>query len=107
VGCMSSRDPDTAPGFTSMPFVVRANSIEADVRFNTTTIVKEAPAARVVGTPEHWKTSRFVVQPFIVSAVWPAVHFTLMALVSPATTEPNPTGLGVQVIGGVCDTPIP
>jgi hypothetical protein len=107
VGCMSSKDPATAPGFTSMPFAVRANSTAADVRFNVTAIVKDEPAARVAGTPEHWKTSRLVVQPFSVRAVWPAVHFTLMALVSPATTEPNPIELGVQVIGGVCDTPIP
>lgn len=100
VGCVSSKDPATAPGFTSMPFAVCASSIAADVRLNVTAIVKDAPAARVAGTPEHWKTSRLVVQPFSVRAVWPEVHLTLMALVSPATKEPNPTGLGVQVIEG-------
>lgn len=64
-------------------------------------------AATVAGTPEHWKTSRLVEQPFSVKAAAPAVHLTLMAFVAPATTVPNPTGLGVQVIGGVMDGPMP
>jgi hypothetical protein len=104
---MRLKDPATAPGTTSTPLAVRVNSIAADVRLNVTGIVKDAPAARVAGTPEHWKTSRLLVQPFSVRAVWPAVHLTLMTFVAPATTEPKPTGLGVQVMAGVCDAPIP
>jgi hypothetical protein len=107
VGAARLRDPATAPGFTSMPLEVRVSSIAADVRLNVTGIVKDAPAARVAGTPEHWKTSRLVVQPFSVRAVWPAVHLTLTTFVRPATREPKPTGLGLQVMGGVCEAPIP
>jgi hypothetical protein len=88
-----------------MPLAVRVNSIAADVKLRVTDIVKEAPTANVAGTPEHENTSRLVLQPFRVRACWPPVHFTLMVLVSPATTEPK---LAVpQVIRGFCDTPIP
>lgn len=97
----------TAPGFTSTPLAVRVNSIAADVRLKVTGIVKDAPAAKVAGTPEHEKTSRLVLHPFNVRAAVPAVHLTLTTFVRPATTEPNPAGLGVQVMGGLVDAPIP
>lgn len=72
-----------------------------------TLIVKDPPAATVAGTPEHWKTSRLVEHPFMVRADAPAVHLTLITFVAPATTVPKPTGLGVQVIFGVVEAPMP
>ena len=101
------RDPAMAPGLTSTPLAIRVCSIAADVKFSTTGIVKDAPAARVAGTPEHWKMLRLVLQPFSLRAKLPAVHLTLIDFVRPATTEPKPVGLGVQVIRGVVDAPIP
>ena len=48
-----------------------------------------------------------VEHPFIVRADLPAVHLTLTAFVAPATTVPKATGLGVQVIAGVVEAPMP
>jgi hypothetical protein len=107
LGALRAREPAIAPGLTSMLWFCRVSSIAAEVRLSVTTMVKDPPAATVAGTPEHWKTSRLVEHPFSVRAFAPAVHLTLIFFVAPATTVPKPTGLGVHVIAGVVDGPIP